>query len=71
MPSRRTEQPSFGSGALLFDKDTFAQVLEGDRVNVSQLFIRICGIAGIRTSASSKQSQSRSQIAGSPIGLWL
>ncbi|QAU44409.1 BLUF domain-containing protein [Bradyrhizobium guangzhouense] len=30
------------SGALLFDKDTFAQVLEGDRTKVTQLFIRIC-----------------------------
>ncbi len=30
------------TGALLFDKDHFAQVLEGDRPNVTRLFVRIC-----------------------------
>ena len=40
---RRTKQSSIRDiRALLFDKDTFAQVLEGDRTKVTQLFIRIC-----------------------------
>jgi hypothetical protein len=29
------------TGALLFDKDRFCQVLEGDRAKVTELFIRI------------------------------
>lgn len=45
------------SGALLFDKDTFAQVLEGDRPKVTQLFIRI-GSDSRHTDISSIEAKS-------------